>query len=97
VQHASWHLLKFTFFNGEAIYDTYWYQGESKGHAFMLRAYDIKKKYKDCFTFAPPEMLVPLSVSGYARTSFPARVEPCGPCITGGTQPLSVLCWRSTM
>ena len=73
VQNGSWNLLKFTFFNGESIYDSYWYQGESQAHAFMLRAYDIKKKYKDCFTSLRPEMLVPTERAGLCANKFPGK------------------------
>jgi hypothetical protein len=74
--YDTWHPLKFTFFNGEAIYDSFWQLEESRGHAFMVRAYELKKRFKDCFTSDAPEMLVPTErgsvyanrFSGKART-----------------------------
>ncbi|MBI5819156.1 MAG: hypothetical protein HZA88_09210 [Verrucomicrobia bacterium] len=72
-RHVSWHDLKFTFFHGEAIYDSYWDLDESKGHAFMVRAYDLKRQYKDCFTSNHPEMLVPTGRDGVCANKFPGR------------------------
>jgi hypothetical protein len=73
MRHASWHELKLTFFHGEAIYDSYWDRDESKGHAFMVRAYDLKRRYKDCFTSDRPEMLVPSERFGLAANRFPGQ------------------------
>jgi hypothetical protein len=73
VRHGSWHDLKFTFFHGEAIYDSYWVRDESKGHAFMVRAYDLKKQYKDCFTSDRPEMLVRTEQTGLCANRFPGQ------------------------
>lgn len=73
MRHVSWHDLKFTFFHGEAIYDSYWDLDESKGHAFMVRAYDLKRQYKDCFTSVRPEMLVPAERDGVCANKFPGR------------------------
>ena len=74
--YDTWHPLKFTFFNGESIYDSFWQLEESRGHAFMVRAYELKKRFKDCFASDAPEMLVPTErgsvyanrFSGKART-----------------------------
>jgi hypothetical protein len=71
--HGSWHVLKSTFFNGEAIYDSFWDLDESRGHTFMVRAYDLKKQYADCFTSNAPEMLVDTLREGLYANKFPGK------------------------
>ena len=71
--YDTWHPLKFTFFNGEAIYDSFWQLEESRGHAFMVRAYELKKRFKDCFTSDTPEMLVPTDRANVYANCFPGK------------------------
>jgi hypothetical protein len=69
--YDTWHPLKFTFFNGESIYDSFWQLEESRGHAFMVRAFELKKRFKDCFTSDAPEMLVPTERAAVHANRFP--------------------------
>ena len=71
ISTGSWNPLKFIFFNGEAIYDSFWDIEESRAHEFMLKAHDIKKEYADCFTSDSPEMLVPTPKTGVCANMFP--------------------------
>ena len=73
MRHGSWHPLKFIFFNGESIYDSFWDRDETKATEFTVRAYDIKKRYPDCFTSDTPEMLVPTSQAGVFANRFPGQ------------------------
>lgn len=73
ITYNSWHSLKFTFFNGEAIYDSFWNIDESRGHAFIARAYELKKRFKDCFTSEAPEMLVPTERTSVYANRFPGQ------------------------
>lgn len=73
IRNGSWHPLKFTFFNGEAIYDSFWDVEESRAHEFILKAYDIKKAYADCFTSDYPEMLVPVELDDICANRFPGK------------------------
>ena len=75
VAYDSWHPLKFTFFNGEAIYDSLWNLDESRGHAFFTRAYELKKRFKDCFTSDTPEMLVPTERAAIHANRFPGQAR----------------------
>jgi hypothetical protein len=75
VAYDSWHPLKFTFFNGEAIYDSLWNLDESRGHAFITRAYELKKRFKDCFTSDSPEMLVPTERGSVYANRFPGKAR----------------------
>jgi hypothetical protein len=73
MRHGSWHPLKFIFFNGESIYDSFWDRDETKATEFTVRAYNIKKHYADCFTSDTPEMLVPTSQAGIFANRFPGQ------------------------
>ena len=73
ITYNSWHPLKFTFFNGEAIYDSFWNIDESRGHAFITRAYELKKRFKDCFAGDAPEMLVPTERASVYANRFPGK------------------------
>jgi hypothetical protein len=73
IRNGSWHPLKFTFFNGEAIYDSFWDIEESRAHDFVLKAYDIKKAYADCFTTDYPEILVPTESGDICANKFPGK------------------------
>ena len=75
IAYDSWHPLKFTFFNGEAIYDSFWNLDESRGHAFILRAYELKKRFKDCFASDAPEMLVPTERASVYANRFPGKAR----------------------
>jgi hypothetical protein len=67
--------LKFTFFNGEAIYDSFWNIDESRGHAFITQAYELKKRFKDCFASDAPEMLVPTERASVYANRFPGKAR----------------------
>ena len=71
--YASWHELKFTFFNGEAIYASIWNLDESRGREFMTRACDLKKRFNDCFTSDAPEMLAPTERVEVYANRFPGH------------------------
>ena len=73
IRNGSWHPLKFTFFNGEAIYDSFWDVEETRAHEFILKAYDIKKEYADCFTSGRPEMLVETEMEEVCANKFPGN------------------------
>ena len=73
--YDTWHPLKFTFFNGESIYDSFWQLEESRGHAFMARAYELKKRFKDCFASDAPEMLVPTERGSVYANRFPGKAR----------------------
>ncbi len=75
ITYNSWHPLKFTFFNGEAIYDSFWNIDESRGHAFVTRAYELKKRFKDCFASDAPEMLVPTERASVYANRFPGKAR----------------------
>ena len=69
----SWNRMKFTFLNGDAIYDNFWMRDESKAEAFLVRSHDIKLKYADCFTSNTPEPLVSTIKSGIMANKFPGK------------------------
>jgi hypothetical protein len=75
ITYNSWHPLKFTFFNGEAIYDSFWNIDESRGHVFITRAHELKKRFKDCFTSDAPEMLVPTERASVYANRFPGKAR----------------------
>jgi len=69
----SWNRLKFTFLNGDAIYDSFWLRDESKAEAFMVKSHDIKKKYADCFASNEIEPLVPTEQTGILVNKFTGK------------------------
>lgn len=71
--HHSWQALKFTFFNGEPVYDSFWDRFESRGQEFMVRTFNIKKEYVDCFTSDHPEMLVTTEKPLVAANKYPGK------------------------
>jgi hypothetical protein len=73
LRKGSWHPLKFTFFNGDAIYDSFWDIEETAAHDFILKAFDIKKEYIDCFTSDEPEMLVETQMAAICANKFPGN------------------------
>ncbi len=72
MRNLSWHPQKFTFFNGEAIYDSFWDLEESRGQAFMNHAYRLKKQYADCFASDEPETMVETLSPAICANRFPA-------------------------
>lgn len=58
MRNKSWQPLKATFFNGEAIYDSFWDAEESRGRSFMAKSFRIKKEYADCFSSDYPETMI---------------------------------------
>ncbi len=73
VIYYSWNKLKFTFLNGDAIYDSFWIQDESKAEGFMVKAHDIKLKYADCFTSDTNEPLVATEKPGLLVNKFSGK------------------------
>jgi hypothetical protein len=58
MRKLTWQPLKATFFNGEAIYDSFWDTEETRGRHFMAKSYRIKKDYADCFSSNNPETMI---------------------------------------
>jgi hypothetical protein len=71
--YYSWNRLKFSFLNGDAIYDSFWIRDESKAEAFMVKSHDIKIQYADCFTSNNPEPLIPSEKTGILVNKFPGK------------------------
>ena len=69
----SWHPQKFIFFNGEAIYDSFWDCEESEGHEFTIKAYKLKKKYADCFSSDNPETMIETLSPAICANRFPGN------------------------
>jgi hypothetical protein len=73
VAYYSWHPLKFTFLNGDSVYDSFWGRDESKAEAFMVKSFDLKKEYSDCFRSDHPEMMVPTENPSIIANLFPGN------------------------
>jgi len=73
MRNLSWHPQKFIFFNGEAIYDSFWDTEESRGHEFVSKAYKIKKKYADCFSSDIPETMIETLSPAICANKFPGE------------------------
>ena len=73
MRNLSWHPQKFTFFNGEAIYDSLWDLEESRGHEFICKAYGLKKKYADCFSSDYPETMIDTLSPAICMNKFPGK------------------------
>ncbi len=73
MRNRSWHPQKFIFWNGEAIYDSFWDCEESSGHSFTVRAYKLKKEYADCFASDCPETMVPALTPSVCVNRFPGE------------------------
>lgn len=73
MRNLSWHPQKFLFFNGEAIYDSFWDVEESDGLEFTVRAYKLKKQYADCFTSDTPETMVDTLSPAICANRFPGN------------------------
>lgn len=58
MRNRSWHPQKFIFWNGEAIYDSFWDNEESSGLTFTVQAYKLKKEYSDCFSSDHPKTMI---------------------------------------
>ncbi len=75
MRKLSWHPQKFIFFNGEAVYDSFWDNEETNGNAFNVKAFKIKKQYADCFASDHPEMLVETPSEAICANKFPSEKE----------------------
>lgn len=73
MRNLSWHPQKFIFFNGEAIYDSFWDLEESEGHEFTCKAYGLKKKYADCFSSDHPETMIGTLSPAICMNRFPGN------------------------
>jgi hypothetical protein len=73
MRNLSWHPQKFTFFNGEAIYDSLWDLEESAGHEFICKAFGLKKKYADCFASDYPETMIDTLSPAICMNKFPGK------------------------
>ncbi len=73
MRNLSWHPQKFLFFNGEAIYDSFWDVEESDGLAFTVQAYKLKKQYADCFTSDGAETMVKTLSPAICANRFPGN------------------------
>lgn len=73
MRNLSWHPQKFTFFNGEAIYDSLWDLEESAGHEFICKAFGLKKKYADCFSSDNPETMIETLSPAICANRFPGK------------------------
>lgn len=71
MRNLSWHPQKFLFFNGEAIYDSFWDCEESAGLDFTVKAYKIKKEYSDCFSSYMPQTMIDTMSPAVCANSFP--------------------------
>lgn len=73
MRKLSWHPQKFLFFNGEAIYDSFWDCEESRGLDFTVKAYKLKKKYADCFTSDCPQTMIETLSDAICMNKFPSK------------------------
>lgn len=73
MRKLSWQPLKATFFNGEAIYDSFWDCEERRGREFMAKSYRIKKKYADCFSSDVPETMIESECDAICVNKFPGN------------------------
>lgn len=73
MRNLSWHPQKFIFFNGEAIYDSFWDLEESRGEEFTRNAYRIKKQYVDCFTSDNPVSMIDTLSPAICANYFPGK------------------------
>jgi len=73
MRNMSWHPQKFLFFNGEAIYDSFWDCEESAGLDFTVKAYKLKKKYADCFSSDDPETMIETLSPAICANCFPGE------------------------
>ena len=71
MRNISWHPQKFIFFNGEAVYDSFWDNEETRGTQFNVKAYKLKKEYSDCFTSDTPETMIETESPAICMNKFP--------------------------
>ncbi len=75
MRSLTWQPLKATFFNGEAIYDSFWDAEESRGVKYMARAYRLKKQYADCFACDHPETMVETLSDAICANRYPGETR----------------------
>lgn len=75
MRNISWHPQKFLFFNAEAIYDSFWDVEESRGLDFTVRAYNLKKKYADCYTSDCPDTMIETESPAICINKFPSKTS----------------------
>ncbi|MHB1153162.1 MAG: DUF6259 domain-containing protein [Eubacteriales bacterium] len=73
MRNRSWHPQKFIFWNGEAIYDSFWDNEESAGLAFTVQAYKLKKEYADCFSSDHPKTMIKTLTPSLCMNEFPGE------------------------
>jgi len=73
MRNETWHPLKATFFNGEAVYDSFWDAEETKGREFMAHSYRVKKQYADCFSSDEPETMIEGVTDAVCINRFPGN------------------------
>lgn len=73
MRNRSWHPQKFIFWNGEAIYDSFWDNEESAGLAFTVQAYKLKKEYADCFSSDRPKTMIKTLTPSVCMNEFPGE------------------------
>jgi hypothetical protein len=73
MRNLSWHPQKFIFFNGEAIYDSFWDNEESAGLLFTVQAYKLKKEYADCFSSDNPKTMIKTLTPSVCANEFPGE------------------------
>ncbi len=73
MRNVSWHPQKFIFFNGEAIYDSFWDCEISACQEFTVKAYKIKKKYADCFSSDYPTTMIDTLSPAICANAFPGK------------------------
>ena len=71
MRKLTWQPLKATFFNGEAIYDSFWDAEETRGRKFMAKSYHLKKEYADCFSSDTPETMIESENDAICVNKFP--------------------------
>jgi hypothetical protein len=73
MRHISWHPQKFMFFNGEAIYDSFWDIEESRCVDFTVQAFKLKKEYADCFSSDYSEGMIETLTPAVCMNKFPGK------------------------
>lgn len=65
--------LKFTFFNGEALYDCSWHEYRSWTRNMMNKFLMLKKKFADCFSTTQPVPLIQTQRAKVYANKFPSK------------------------
>ena len=73
LRKLSWQPMKATFFNAEAIYDSFWDTDETKGKEYLAKAFKIKKEYGDCYASDTPETMVDAPSDAVCVNIFPGE------------------------